>query len=98
MISEADSCVSKPANCLAGPLCPLNRVRAGTSVRIKQLPDGAEMNTRLREIGFCEEQTVKLVSARDSVICQVCNSRLAISAQLAAGIMVELLPFQRAAA
>lgn len=79
----------KPANCVGGPLCPLNRVRAGTNVRIKQLPEQAELTTRLREIGFCEEQMVRLVSAKNNVICQVCNSRLAISTQLAESILVE---------
>lgn len=58
-------------------------------MRIKRLPESAELTTRLREIGFCEEQTVKLVSTNQSVICQVCNARLAISTQLAAGILVE---------
>lgn len=97
MISADEHGASAPGQCSGGPLCPLNRVRAGTCVRIKQLPESAELTTRLREIGFCEEQTVKLVSAKNSVICQVCNSRLAISTQLAEAIMVEPLPFARAA-
>lgn len=97
MISADDLGASKPANCTGGPLCALNRVRAGTCVRIKQLPESAELTTRLREIGLCEEQTVKLVSAKNSVICQVCNSRLAISTHLAEAIMVEPLTLARAA-
>jgi Fe2+ transport system protein FeoA len=91
MISAGEFNGGAPANCAGGPLCSLNSVRAGTCVRIKQLPEGAELTTRLREIGFCEEQTIRLVSAKNSVICQVCNSRLAISTQLAAGILVEPL-------
>jgi len=69
--------------------CPLNRVRAGVAVRIKQLCASPEMQARLREIGFCEDQIVRLVTSQSNLICQVCNARLAISAQLAQLIMVE---------
>ena len=69
--------------------CPLNRVRAGVAVRIKQLCASPEMQARLREIGFCEDQVVRLITSQSNFICQVCNSRLAISAQLAQLIMVE---------
>jgi len=96
MISPAESDAAGTSGCRGGNLCPLARVRAGTSVRIKQLPESAELTTRLREIGLCEEQTVKLVSSNNSVICQVCNSRLAISTQLAEVILVEPV-FARAA-
>jgi Fe2+ transport system protein FeoA len=48
---------------------------------------------RLREIGFCEEQVVRLLCQAATVICQVCNARLAISGQLAEAIIVE--PIER---
>jgi Fe2+ transport system protein FeoA len=91
MISADEFGTTTPASCQGGALCPLNRARAGASVRIKQLPASTELTARLREIGLGEEQTVKLVSTRNSVICQVCNSRLAISTQLAEAILVEPL-------
>jgi len=47
---------------------------------------------RLREMGFCEEQQIKLLSRDGNLICQVCNARLGISAELADAIMVEPLP------
>ena len=75
--------------CEAHPLCPLNRARAGASVRIKRLPESPEMTTRLREIGLSEERVVKLVSSQAMVVCQVCNARLAIGAALAETILVE---------
>jgi Fe2+ transport system protein FeoA len=53
---------------------------------------------RLREMGFCEEQKVTLLSRQSNLICQVCNARLGISAQLAEGIMVETLTPKRTAA
>jgi Fe2+ transport system protein FeoA len=74
--------------CSQPALCPLNRVRAGTVVCIKQLAAPEEMTGRLREMGFCEEQKIKLLSREGSIICLVCNARLGISEQLAATIMV----------
>jgi Fe2+ transport system protein FeoA len=70
-------------------LCPLSRVQAGVSVRIKQLCAAPEMQSRLRELGFCEDQIIRLLTSQTSFICQVCNARLAISEELARLIMVE---------
>lgn len=70
-------------------ICPLTRVRAGVSVRIKQLCAAPEIQNRLRELGFCEERIINLLNGQGNFICQVCNSRLAISEQLARLIIVE---------
>jgi Fe2+ transport system protein FeoA len=67
----------------------LNQVKAGMSVRVKQLTAAPEVAHRLREMGFCEDQQIKLVSRHSNVICQVCNVRLGISADLAKTIWVE---------
>jgi len=83
---------AQEGQCYQPALCPLNRVRAGTVVCIKQLAASAEMTGRLREMGFCEEQQIKLLSHEGNVICLVCNARLGISEQLAATIMVAPLP------
>ena len=69
--------------------CPLNRIRAGVVVRIKRLCAAPEMQNRLREMGFCEEQVINLLTSQNNYICQVCNARLAISEQLAQMILVE---------
>ncbi|MBL9170149.1 MAG: ferrous iron transport protein A [Verrucomicrobiales bacterium] len=69
----------------------MNQVKAGASVRVRQLCAPPDVNQRLREIGFAEQQQVRLVSTQQSVICMVCNARLAISQQLAETIMVEPL-------
>jgi Fe2+ transport system protein FeoA len=79
------------AHCLGPEVCPLSKVRAGTSVRIRQLTSSPEVSHRLREMGFCEDQKVRLVSHQSSVICQVCNMRLGISSHLADKILVEPL-------
>jgi Fe2+ transport system protein FeoA len=70
-------------------LCPLNRVRAGLAVRIRQLCAAPELAGRLREIGFCEDRIIKLLTSRNNIICLVCNTRLALSEQLAQAILVE---------
>jgi Fe2+ transport system protein FeoA len=80
------------ANCF----CSLSQVRLGTAVRIKQLRASDDVSQRLREIGFCEEQVIKPLINQSTIICQVCNSRLGISAQLAEMILVEPV-FRRAA-
>jgi hypothetical protein len=46
------------------PLCPLNRVRAGIAVRVRQLCAAPALADRLREIGFCEDNIIKLVTSR----------------------------------
>lgn len=88
--------MKKPTNshpvdgCCAGPeVCPLTRIKAGTVVCIKQLVTTPEMGDRLRELGMGEDQKIKLLMQQDSVICQVCNSRVAISQELAEAILVE---------
>jgi ferrous iron transport protein A len=71
--------------------CPLSLVKAGVAVRIKQLCASPEVQNRLRELGLCEDQIIKLLTSQTNFICQVCNARLAISEQLAKLILVEPL-------
>ena len=86
------------ATCDQPAICPLSRVRAGTVVCIKRLATSAELTGRLREMGFCEEQQIKLLSRDGNLICQVCNARLGISAELAEVILVAPIPGQLQAA
>ncbi len=72
-------------------ICPLSRVKAGVAVRIKRLCASPEMQIRLREVGFCEEQIIQLLTNQTNCICKVCNARLAISQGLAALILVQQL-------
>src|SRR4051794_28465777 len=88
--------VEANAECPQPFVCPLSSVRAGTSVRIKQLSAPPEVTHRLREMGFCEEQKVRLLTQKANLICQVCNVRLGISMQLAEKIIVEPLQHQAA--
>jgi len=79
-------------SCPKPELCALDSVLPGVSVRIKQLNGSTEVTARLREMGFCEEQRIKLLMNHTNIICQVCNARLGISSQLAKTIMVEPIP------
>jgi Fe2+ transport system protein FeoA len=79
-------------SCHPAELCPLNSVKAGTAVRIKQLSATPEVSHRLREMGFGEEQQIRVVSKQVNVICQVCHARLGLSQELAESILVEPLP------
>lgn len=70
-------------------VCPLNHVKAGTDVRIKRLCVADTVATRLREMGFCEDAVIRLLTSRANIICLVCSARLALSEQLAQAILVE---------
>lgn len=73
------------------PLCPLNCVRAGVAVRIRELCASPEVACRLREMGLAEDQIVNVLGNHSHLICKVCNARLAISSPLAETIIVEPL-------
>ena len=78
--------------CAGDRVCPLSRVQAGAVVCIKQLAAAPDVTDRLRELGFCERQKIKLLARQSTFICQVCNARLAISGRLAESILVEAVP------
>lgn len=96
-MSKKQQALTDLCQCPKPELCPLAAVRAGCAVRIKQLSAAPEVTDRLREMGFCEEQRVKLILKGNNLICQVCNARLGLSSKLAEKIMVELLTKDNAA-
>ena len=71
--------------------CPLTHLPAGQVCRVRRLCASAEICQRLREIGLCEDQVVTRLANQTSIICLVCNARLALSAMLAELILVEPL-------
>jgi Fe2+ transport system protein FeoA len=79
------------ACCAEATTCPLSSVEAGTTVCIKQLAVQPDVLNRLREMGLGEEQRIRLISRHPSLICQVCNARVALSNDLAKAILVEPL-------
>jgi len=86
------TCNLAEAQCAGPKVCPLSLVKAGTTVSVKHLTAAPEIRDRLRELGLCEERHVKLLSSQASIICQVCNARIALSEELARAILVEPLP------
>ena len=77
--------------CPEAETCPLSSVEAGTTVCIKHLAVQPDVVNRLREMGLGEEQRIRLISRHPSLICQVCNARVALSEDLAKAILVEPL-------
>lgn len=67
-------------------------------VCIKRLATSPDLSDRLRELGFCEEQRIRLLARDSNYICQVCNARLGISQELADAILVEPLSSEPAPA
>jgi len=72
-------------------LLPLHQIKAGRTVRIREICGSPEVSCRLREIGLHEGQIIRLIACHSNIICQVCNARLALNAMLAKLIMVESL-------
>ncbi len=69
--------------------CSLAQASAGAVLFVRELSAPHEVAIRLRELGFCEQQRIRLLSKHTNIICQVCNVRLGISRDLAKMIMVE---------
>lgn len=78
--------------CAGTALCPLSSVEAGSVVCIKQFSTAPEMTARLRELGICKDQRVKVLGSEGTLICQVCNARLGLSEKIAKSILVEAVP------
>lgn len=78
-----------PSLCREPGCCSLAQASCGMVLKVRELSAPAEVAMRLRELGFCEQQRIRLLSKHTNVICQVCNVRLGISRDLAQMIVVE---------
>jgi len=64
----------------------LNEVGVGSEVEIRVLRGpGCE---RLRDLGFCEQLLVRKLAGGRNLLCAVCGTRLVISRELAAQVLV----------
>ena len=72
-------------------LLKLSELAVGTQAVVREFPKQGPAFLRLREMGLGEEQRIRLVSRHPSLICQVCNARVALSQDLAKAILVEPL-------
>jgi Fe2+ transport system protein FeoA len=71
------------------PLRTLASIRPGSFAVVRKLTAAPDINQRLREMGFREDQRIKVIALHSSLLCQVCNSRFGLSAGLADLILVE---------
>jgi ferrous iron transport protein A len=64
-------------------------IPAGTTVTVSHLNSHPDTCNRLREIGFCENATIRCVSNGSSqLICEVCNTRVGLNYTTANAIVV----------
>ena len=89
MTQPADTDLPVPNLCGEPRTCSLAQASPGACLTVRELKAPADVAIRLRELGFCEQQRVRLLSKHTNVICQVCNVRLGISKDLASMIVVE---------
>ena len=67
----------------------LHDVNPGQRVRVQKLSGQPALCHRLREMGFCEYAEVKILNKGGAMLCQVCNSKVCLSRQLAESILVD---------
>lgn len=67
----------------------LSHIPSGKTVRIQELISQPETCQRLRELGFCENATVRCVTNGSmQLICEVCNTRVGLNHSIADSIIV----------
>jgi ferrous iron transport protein A len=69
----------------------LTELPVGATGRVCQLEGEAQVCSRLRELGFCESTVIAKVSGEKTLVCQLCNTRMALSERAAQHIFVELV-------
>ena len=67
----------------------LSEAIVGSTLRIECLHGEEGTCQRLREMGFCEAAQVEKIADSGSLICRVCDSKVAISRDLARNIIVK---------
>jgi high-affinity iron transporter len=76
-------------SCAGAEVCPLSRVPVGATVCVQSFVASPEIRAQLRALGLCEKQEVKLLSREGNFLCQVCDAKLDLNAELAEAILVE---------
>jgi high-affinity iron transporter len=78
-------------SCAGAEVCPLSRVPVGATVCVKAFAASPEVRAKLHALGICEKQEVKLLSRDTNFVCEVCDAKLDLNAELAEAILVEPL-------
>ena len=71
--------------------CRLTDLPDGTSGRVCELAGEPSVCVRLREMGFCESAVIEKIAGKRMLICQLCETRIALSDAAASHILVELV-------
>jgi len=69
----------------------LSDLTNGEKARVCDLQGEANVCSRLREMGFCEEAVVEKLSGSHTMLCQVCGTRIALNNKIAQNILVKKL-------
>ena len=69
----------------------LTDLPVGAAGRVCELAGQPELCQRLREIGFCESAVIEKIAGEKTLICQLCQTRIALSDRAAQHIVVELI-------
>ena len=88
MKKTVDSIEAAKGSCVGAEVCPLSRVPVGATVCIKSFAASPEVRAQLRSLGICEEQEMKLLSRDANFVCEVCDAKLDLNAELAEAILV----------
>jgi len=72
---------------------PLSIAQVGDKLYVHSIKANNGLCKRLRELGFYEGETIRLIANNDPLICQIGNSRFGLQKKLAHCIMVT--PFNR---
>jgi ferrous iron transport protein A len=67
----------------------LTELPAGTAGRVCELAGEPAVCVRLREMGFCESAVIEKIAGKRMLICQLCETRIALSDAAASYILVE---------
>ena len=67
----------------------LHDVEPGRRAKVQRLSGHPATCHRLRELGFCEFAEIKILHNSGALLCKVCDSRICLSQQLAANVLVE---------
>ena len=69
----------------------LTELPAGAAGRVCELNGDSNLCARLREMGFCEAAVIEKIAGEKTLLCSVCNARIALSDRAAQHIVVELV-------
>ena len=72
----------------------LSELAPGVQAEIVKRGGKESINHRLRELGFCEAATVKKITGRSTVMCEVGGTKLALGKELAQ--LIRVLPLASA--